>query len=41
MLGRLVGVVLAVIGAFAVGGIALHRHEPINAMWLVVAAVCI
>ncbi|HXS26695.1 MAG TPA: carbon starvation CstA family protein [Steroidobacteraceae bacterium] len=41
MLGRLVGIVLAVIGAFAVGGIALHRHEPINAMWLVVAAVCI
>ena len=41
MLGRLVGIVLAVIGAFAVGGIALHRHEPINAMWLIVAAVCI
>src|SRR5690348_10192034 len=41
MLKRLVGIVLAVIGAFAVGGIALHRHEPINALWLVVAAVCI
>jgi carbon starvation protein len=41
MLGRLVGIVLAVIGAFAVGGIALHRHEPINALWLIVAAVCI
>jgi carbon starvation protein len=41
MLGRLIGVVLAVIGAFAVGGIALHRHEPINALWLIVAAVCI
>ncbi len=41
MLGRLLGIVLAVIGAFAVGGIALHRHEPINAMWLIVAAVCI
>ncbi|MGB6450716.1 MAG: carbon starvation CstA family protein [Steroidobacteraceae bacterium] len=41
MLGRLLGIVLAVVGAFAVGGIALHRHEPINAMWLVVAAICI
>ena len=41
MLGRLVGIILAVIGAFAVGGIALHRHEPINAMWLIVAAICI
>src|SRR6185437_9248757 len=38
---KLLGVVLAVIGAFAVGGIALHRNEPINAMWLVVAGVCI
>jgi carbon starvation protein len=33
--------VLAIIGAFAVGGIALHRNEPINAMWLVVAGACI
>ena len=41
MLGRLVGIALAVIGAFAVGGIALHRHEPINALWLVVAGLCI
>ncbi len=41
MLGRLLGIVLAVIGAFAVGGIALHRHEPINALWLVIAAICI
>jgi carbon starvation protein len=41
MLGRVLGIVLAVVGAFAVGGIALHRHEPINAMWLVVAGICI
>ena len=34
---KLLGIVLAVVGAFAVGGIALHRNEPINAMWLVVA----
>jgi carbon starvation protein len=32
---------VAVIGAFAVGGIALKRGETINAMWLVVAAVCV
>src|ERR1044072_8774782 len=34
-------ILVALIGAFAVGGIALHRGETINAMWLVVAAVCV
>jgi len=32
---------VALIGAFAVGGIALQRGETINAMWIVVAAVCV
>jgi len=32
---------VALIGACAVGGIALHRGETINAMWIVVAAVCV
>lgn len=32
---------VATIGAFAVGGIALHRGESINALWLIVAAVCV
>jgi carbon starvation protein len=41
MLKRIAGVLLAVVGAFALGGIALHRHEPINALWLVTAAVCV
>jgi carbon starvation protein len=41
MLNRLVGVALAVIGAFAIGGIAIHREETINAIWIIVAAVCI
>ncbi|HUA88882.1 MAG TPA: carbon starvation CstA family protein, partial [Steroidobacteraceae bacterium] len=41
MLRKLVGVVLALGGAFAVGGIAMHRHEPINALWIITAAVCI
>jgi len=39
--GRILGVVLAVIAAFAVGGIALQRDEPINALWIITAAVCI
>src|SRR5271170_5912537 len=41
MLKKIAAVLLAVVGAFAVGGIALHRHEPINALWLVTAAVCV
>ena len=32
---------VAVVGAFALGTIALHRGETINAVWLVVAAVCV
>ncbi len=32
---------VAFIGAFAVGGIALNRGETINAMWIIVAAVCV
>jgi carbon starvation protein len=38
---RFIGIALAVVGAFALGGIALHRHEPINALWILTAAVCI
>jgi len=41
MLRRLVGIALAVIGAFAVAGIALHRHEPINSLWIITAAICV
>jgi carbon starvation protein len=40
MLRKLSGVALALLAAFALGGIALHRHEPINALWIVTAAVC-
>jgi carbon starvation protein len=32
---------IAIVGAAAVGGIALSRGETINAMWFVVAAVCV
>jgi len=31
---------VAVLGAVAVGTVAVHRGEPINALWLVVAATC-
>src|SRR5258706_1079403 len=31
---------VAVLGAGAVGIVAVHRGEPINALWLVVAATC-
>src|SRR5450631_161698 len=34
------GVVLAVVGGFALGGIALYRQEPINSLWIVVASAC-
>jgi carbon starvation protein len=33
-------VVVALLGAGAVATIAVHRGEPINALWLVAAAVC-
>src|SRR5580692_3044891 len=35
------GVVLAIVGGLALGGIALYRQEPINSLWIVVAAVCV
>lgn len=34
-------VILAVLGAFSLAYIALNRGEAINAMWIVVAAVCV
>ena len=36
----LIWLAVGVAGALALATLALHRHEPINAMWLVVAAVC-
>jgi carbon starvation protein len=37
---RLAWGLVALMGAAAVGVIAVHRGEPINALWLVVAATC-
>src|SRR4029077_12917092 len=36
----LIWLAVAAVGALALATIALRRHEPISAMWLVVAAVC-
>ncbi|MFO1243130.1 MAG: carbon starvation CstA family protein [Rickettsiales bacterium] len=32
---------LAILGAAAVGGIAMHRGETINSIWFIAAAICI
>src|SRR5439155_6654807 len=32
---------VSMLGAGALGAIALARNEPINAMWIIVAAVCV
>ena len=41
-LGRhLVWLAIAVLGAFALGTVALARGETINALWIVIAAVCV
>ena len=41
MLKKLFWFGVAVLGAFALGGIAIHKGETINAMWLIVASVCV
>ncbi|OZI52615.1 carbon starvation CstA family protein [Bordetella genomosp. 4] len=38
---HLVWLAIAVLGAFALGTVALSRGETINALWIVVAAVCV
>ena len=40
MLSKIAWLLVAIIGAVALGTIALHRGESINAVWLVAAAVC-
>jgi carbon starvation protein len=40
-MNKLLGVLLAVVGGFALGAIALYRQEPINSLWIVVASVCV
>src|ERR1700681_4807819 len=40
MMRKLSAALLALVGAIAVAGIAIHRGEPLNATWFVVAAGC-
>ena len=40
-LGILIWISVAILGASAVGGIALHRGESINSVWFIIAAVCV
>src|SRR5205085_11710114 len=41
MMRKISAALLAIVGAVAIGGVALQRHEPINALWILTAAVCI
>src|SRR5438270_2983899 len=38
---NMLGIILSILGAFALTVIALHRDEPVNALWIVTAAVCV
>ncbi|MDP2903042.1 MAG: carbon starvation CstA family protein, partial [Methylovulum sp.] len=38
---NIIWIVIAIVGASAVGGIALSRGEHINALWFITAALCI
>ena len=40
VLSVVVWLAVALLGAGALGAIAIHRGEPLNAMWFVVAALC-
>src|ERR1700754_3203559 len=37
---NILGIILSILGACALTMIALHRDEPVNALWIVTAAVC-
>jgi len=39
-LAKFVWLGIAILGASAIGGIAIHRGESINAIWFVAAAIC-
>ncbi|MFO1319686.1 MAG: carbon starvation CstA family protein [Burkholderiales bacterium] len=40
VLSKLIWVAIAILGASAIAGIAMHRGESINALWFIAAAVC-
>ena len=39
-LAKFIWLGIAILGASAIGGIAIHRGESINAIWFVAAAIC-
>lgn len=41
LMKNIAGIILSIVGACALTMIALHRHEPVNALWIVTAAVCV
>ena len=41
LLGILAWVGVTILGASAIGAIALHRGETINSVWFIAAAVCV
>ncbi len=41
LLNKSIWLLIAVLGASAVGGIALNRGESINALWFITAALCV
>ncbi|HVW70480.1 MAG TPA: carbon starvation CstA family protein [Steroidobacteraceae bacterium] len=41
MMNKVWGILLALVGGLALGGVALYRQEPINSLWIVVASVCV
>ncbi|MEO7558225.1 MAG: carbon starvation CstA family protein, partial [Gammaproteobacteria bacterium] len=41
LLTTLIWIAVAVLGAAALGGIALNRGESVNAIWFIVAALCV
>ncbi len=38
---HIIWILVAILGAFALGTVALHKGETINALWLVVASTCV
>ena len=41
LLKNIIWLLIAFLGAGAIGGIALHRGEEINALWFIAAAMCV
>src|SRR3979490_2902024 len=41
MMRKISAALLAIVRAIALGGVARERQEPINALWIVTAAVCV